>query len=107
VDLAAGHCEVQWAAFAVDDGVDFRRATAAADADRLILLPPFCAAGRTVGFHDRAVDQIQSVARFRCQRVENLLPDAASRPTVEAIVSRRVRAVALRQIAPRLPVRST
>jgi len=41
VDLAAGHREVQWAAFAVDDGVDFRGAAAAADADRLILLPPF------------------------------------------------------------------
>jgi len=41
VDLAARHCEVQWAAFAVDDGVDFGRAATAADADRLILLPPF------------------------------------------------------------------
>jgi len=41
VDLPARHREVQWAAFAVNDGVDFRGATAAADADRLILLPPF------------------------------------------------------------------
>ena len=41
VDLPARHREVQWAAFAVDNGVDFRGATAAADADRLILLPPF------------------------------------------------------------------
>ncbi len=41
VDLAARHSEVQWAAFAVDDGLDFRGAAAAADADRLILLPPF------------------------------------------------------------------
>jgi hypothetical protein len=41
VDLAAGHREVQRAAFAIDDGVDFRGAPAAADADRLILLPPF------------------------------------------------------------------
>ena len=41
VDLAARYREVQRAAFAVDDGVDFRRAAAAADADRLLLLPPF------------------------------------------------------------------
>ena len=41
VDLATRYREVQWAAFAVDDGVDFRGATAAADADRLLLLPPF------------------------------------------------------------------
>jgi len=41
VDLAARQREVQWAAFAVNDSVDFRRATTPADADRLILLPPF------------------------------------------------------------------
>ncbi len=41
MDLATGYGEVQWPAFAVDDGVDFRRAAAATDADRLILLPPF------------------------------------------------------------------
>ncbi len=41
VNLAACHREVQWAAFAVDDGVDFRGATATADADRLNFLPPF------------------------------------------------------------------
>ena len=41
VDMAARHREVQRTALAVDDGVDFRRATAAADADRLLLLPPF------------------------------------------------------------------
>src|SRR6202042_442380 len=44
-----------------------------------------------------------TVARFRCQRVENPLPDAASRPAVEAIVYRRIRPVAFRQIAPRHP----
>jgi hypothetical protein len=41
VDLPARHREIQGAAFTVDDGVDFRRAAAAADADRLLLLPPF------------------------------------------------------------------
>ena len=41
VDLSACYREVQRAAFAVDDRVDFRGATAPADADRLILLPPF------------------------------------------------------------------
>jgi hypothetical protein len=41
MDLAACHCEVQWPTFAVDDSVDFRGATAATDADRLILLSPF------------------------------------------------------------------
>ena len=56
-----------------------------------------------MGFHDRAVDQIQTVARFRCQRVKNPLPDATSRPTIEAIVSRCVGPIAFRQIAPRHP----
>ena len=41
VDLATRYREVQWAAFAVDDGVDFRGATTAADADRLLLLPNY------------------------------------------------------------------
>ncbi len=41
MDLAACHREVQWATLAVDDSVDFRGAAATADADRLILLPPF------------------------------------------------------------------
>src|ERR1700730_1602609 len=54
-------------------------------------------------FHDRAVDEMQTVARFRCQRVENLLPDPASRPPVEAVVSRRVGPVALGEISPRHP----
>ena len=40
MDLAPGDGEVQWPALAIDDGVDFRGATAATDADRLILLPP-------------------------------------------------------------------
>ena len=56
-----------------------------------------------MSFYDCAVDQIQTVARFRCQRVENPLPDAASGPTVEAIVSGRVRPIAFRQIAPGHP----
>ena len=40
VDLAPGDGEVQWPTLAIDDGVDFRGATAATDANRLILLPP-------------------------------------------------------------------
>ena len=56
-----------------------------------------------MGFHDRAVDQIEAVARLRSQRVEDALPDAASGPPVEAIVGRRIRAVAFGQIPPRHP----
>lgn len=41
VHLSAGHCEVEWSTFAVDNRVDFRGPTASADADRLIFLPPF------------------------------------------------------------------
>lgn len=41
MDLTARHDEVQRAALAVDDRVDFRAAPAPADADRLIFLPPF------------------------------------------------------------------
>jgi len=41
VDLSTGEGEVQRTAFAIDSGMDFRRPAAAADADRLIFLPPF------------------------------------------------------------------
>src|ERR1700704_3579200 len=56
-----------------------------------------------MGFDDGAVDQIQTVARFRSKGIKNPFPDAASRPTVEAIVGCRVRPIAFRQIAPRHP----
>jgi hypothetical protein len=56
-----------------------------------------------MGFHDRAVDQMKPVMRLRRQPVENLLPDAAPRPTVEAIVYRRVSPIPVRQIEPRHP----
>src|SRR6516165_11310436 len=65
--------------------------------------PYVCTAGRAMGFHDRAVDQIKIVVRFRRQRVENPLPDPASRPPVEAIVSRRIGPIPLGQITPRHP----
>ena len=41
MDLTACHDEVQRAAFAINNRVDFCAAPAPADADRLILLPPF------------------------------------------------------------------
>jgi hypothetical protein len=41
VDLSAGYREAEWPAFAVDCRMDFRGSTASADADRLILFPPF------------------------------------------------------------------
>jgi hypothetical protein len=56
-----------------------------------------------MGFQDGAVDQIQTVARLGCQRVENPLPDAAPRPAIETIVGRCVGPIALRQVAPRHP----
>src|SRR5258708_93666 len=54
-------------------------------------------------FHNRAIDQIQTVARFCRQSIENMLPDSSPRPAVEPIVRTRVRAVAFGQIAPRNP----
>ena len=41
MDLSARHREAQRPALAVDNGVDFCGSAAPADADRLILLPPF------------------------------------------------------------------
>ena len=41
MNLPTRECEVQRPAFAIDNRVDFRRPAAAADADGLILLPPF------------------------------------------------------------------
>jgi hypothetical protein len=40
MDISARQSEVQWPAFAVDNGMDFCRPAATADADRLIF-PPF------------------------------------------------------------------
>ena len=54
-------------------------------------------------FHNRAIDQVQTVARFCRQRIENTLPDSSPRPAVEPIVRACVRAVAFGQIAPRNP----
>src|SRR5262245_1166403 len=54
-------------------------------------------------FHNRAIDQVQTVARFCRQRVENTLPDSSPRPAVEPIVRARVWSVAFGQIAPRDP----
>lgn len=51
--------------------------------------------------HDRAVDEVEAVVRFRRQGIENLLPDATPGPPIEAVVDRRVRPVTLRQIPPR------
>lgn len=56
-----------------------------------------------MSFHDRAVDQIETVARLRRQRIEYPFPDAAPRPPAKPIVGRRARTIALRQIAPRYP----
>src|SRR5215475_15133696 len=54
-------------------------------------------------FHNRAIDQVQTVARLCRQRIENTLPDSSPRPAAKPIVRSRVRAVAFGQIAPRDP----
>src|SRR5262245_37928773 len=54
-------------------------------------------------FHNRAIDQVQTVAGFCRQRIENTLPDSSPRPAVAPIVCTRVRAIAFGQIAPRDP----
>src|SRR4029079_2046085 len=54
-----------------------------------------------MSFHDGAVDQIQTVARLGGQGVKEAFPDAAPRPTIEPVVRRCVRPIALGQIAPR------
>src|SRR5215471_10814701 len=54
-------------------------------------------------FHNRAIDQVQTVARFCRQSIENTLPHSSPRPAVEPIVRTRVRAIAFGQIAPRDP----
>ena len=41
MDMSARQSEVQWPAFAVDNGVYFCGPAATADANRLIFLPPF------------------------------------------------------------------
>src|SRR5262249_24887536 len=51
----------------------------------------------------RAIDQVQTVARFCRESIENTLPHPSPRPAVEPIVRTRVRAIAFGQIAPRDP----
>jgi len=65
--------------------------------------PPFCAASRAMRFHNGAIDQVQTVARFCCESIEDTLPHPSPRPAVEPIVRTRVRAIAFGQIAPRDP----
>ena len=85
-----------------------RRATAAADADRLLLLPPFAPLAARWAF------MIVLSIRYRLsrdfeplRRVRNPLPDTAPRPTVEAIVRRCVGSVAFRRSRHGIPVRNT
>ena len=80
----------------------FRGAPVPTDTDCLILLP----LSRAVRFHNRAFDQIQAVARLRGQRIKSPFPDAAAQPTIEAIVRRRVGAIATacRCAAQRIPL---
>ena len=54
-----------------------------------------------MSLHDRAVDHVEAVARLRRKGVKDPFPNAAPGPAVEAIVGRRIRAVALGQIPPR------
>src|SRR4029450_9757221 len=100
--LSTGDGEVQWSTLAIDDRMDFRGPPTTADANRLIFLP-FCPPGRPMRFPNRAIDQVQTVARFCRQHIENTLPDSSPRPAVEPIVRTCVRAVAFGQIAPRDP----
>src|SRR5947208_2550212 len=54
-------------------------------------------------FHNRAIDQVQTVARFCRESIENTLPHPSPRPAVEPLVRTRVRYIAFWQIAPRDP----
>ena len=84
MDLATSRDEVQWPPFAVDHGVDLRRAAAATDADRLILLP-FCAARGATDFYGVTVDQVQAVTRVPCQAVEKSSSICRVKTNIEAL----------------------
>ena len=101
MDLSARHGEVQRPTFAVDNRVDFRGPTAPADADRLIFLPPFPPLAARWAFTMVLSIRYRLSRDFDASRVEDTLPDAPARPAVEPIISRCVRPVAFRQIAPR------
>ena len=81
VDLRAGHCKLQRTALAVDNRMDCRgatAATAATDADRLLLLPPFALLVARWDF--TIVLLICSILsrNFAASASKNPLPDAAS-----------------------------
>src|SRR5436309_518329 len=67
----------------------------------LILLPPFAPLAARCAFTIVLSIQVQTVARFCRQRIENTLPHSSPSPAVEPIVRAYVRAVAFGQIAPR------
>ena len=51
--------------------------------------------------HDRTVDHLHFAVVCLDNGIHQAIPDACLAPAVEAIVSRRVRPISLRQIAPR------
>ena len=85
--LAAGERERDRAAQPVCQGMDFGGASASADADRLVLPPPFSASSAAVRLDVCAVEQ-EFGRRTTCcgQFLEQLLPDASSTPSNEAVV---------------------
>src|SRR5215472_17774966 len=101
MDLASRDDDPQRTTSGIAKGMDFRSAAATRDADGLLGLPALGSCGGTVGLHHRTIDQVQFGARSTRNPRKDPLPDAASRPAIVPVVNGGVRAIFLRQIAPR------
>ena len=79
----------------ITECMDFCGATAARMTDRLRVLPPFSASGAAVSFDQcRIQGQLHRILSKLGKRLEELAPSATLGPAIEAIVDRRVRAIA-------------
>jgi len=85
MDLPACHDEVERAAFGVDDGVDFRAPPPAADADRLIFLPPFAPLAARWAFTIVLSIRYRLSRDFDASRSKIFFPDAPSRQRLKRL----------------------
>lgn len=64
------------------------------------LSPPFSTGCRPLHLDGAAVDRARVLGHGLDEGVENLLPEAADAPTIEAVVDRRMRAIHSRTVLP-------
>jgi hypothetical protein len=101
--LAGCNQELDWPALAVHPRVDFRRRARRGFAPYGDLHSFFDLGGVLVSAHDRTADHLHVAVMRLADGIHQSIPDACFAPAIEAVVSRRVGAITLRQIPLRRP----